>query len=723
MADLPNTNPTATPIPAPQGTAGLQPVGTTVPAPQGKDTIGAYSTPQKAIYSASTATDKLNTINGAVNDATKSLADQQAKNVATGQNNPNTGTPTGGMQVINGQHYNGLDRNGKPLLDPNFSAQNTANTPLPAEVTAASTGHQWAWTKDGQQVEIPAGTASHYGMSDTPPPDPIKAGKQITSTVTPDNGNGSIVQFADGSYGKVGIDNKYLGTATQQDMQTAQSNSSQYQRDQSQQKANDVHDKLTQITNGTYPLTPDQQSIIEGIKSKYAEMIVQQQKNNANLTGGTTIAQNMYGMGNSQIGMGAISQTITDGISKIADLNNEMSSNVAKMKQAMQTDNFNQLNTIYNQYQKNIDSRQSQIDKMNDATQTEANRQKDAIDKREEQRKQDINGLLLDLDKASADDTTKKKILAILNSGGTYAQALALAGDSLATLTGKAGEYQSYSKLTKSSGLVPLDYDSWQAKQDSKELSLKSKEAYATSYGSASGKAQGEADSAVTVGDYGNTKRQDKLEHNYSQTLLKQLSNRGSGSIGIQDAKVNQALHVHNIVDQMTDGKGGINLSSPQYRELVIGVANLVSGSNNSAEGTINGLQQGTFQGDFNKAYNYIMGDVKNASSQAIYKQLSQSIDNQGVLSQQIRDNNMGILYSQRPTGLDPARAERLEKGKLASYTDFKQKMDDKRSIDNYGTSNPATRNQIQGLYSLPGQTDSSIAAIMKANPAKFPNF
>ncbi len=165
--------------------------------------------------------------------------------------------------------------------------------------------------------------------------------------------------------------------------------------------------------------------------------------------------------------------------------------------------------------------------------------------------------------------------------------------------------------------------------------------------------------------------QQDKLEQQARQLLTKALAAR-SGGIGLQDQKVNQSIHLRAMLDQGVDPKTGqIKLAGPQYEELAIGLANLVSGSNAATESVINGIRQRTAHGDFNGALTYVLGIPKNASTQEIYKNLSDSINRQGQVSEELRNKYMEQMKNMLPSGLDKNRLHTLMKQQIgSSFTD-----------------------------------------------------
>ncbi len=174
-------------------------------------------------------------------------------------------------------------------------------------------------------------------------------------------------------------------------------------------------------------------------------------------------------------------------------------------------------------------------------------------------------------------------------------------------------------------------------------------------------------DLTSTTGD----KNQQKLETDYKNTLLKELSNR-SGGLGLQDAKVNQAIHLKALLDQYKDPTTGIySVPKAQYAEIAMGMANLVSGSNVASDSAREEITQKTAKGDINGALTYILGTPFSGSTDAVFKNLADSIDRQGKVSEDLRNQYVQTLHGFVPTDLQQSRVDALEKNTLPSYTNY----------------------------------------------------
>lgn len=163
---------------------------------------------------------------------------------------------------------------------------------------------------------------------------------------------------------------------------------------------------------------------------------------------------------------------------------------------------------------------------------------------------------------------------------------------------------------------------------------------------------------------------QDKLEQQYRTVLLKEASNR-SGDLGIQNNKVSQAIHLTALLNQYKDAKGNYNVPTAQYAELAMGLASLISPSG-SAESDRQAIMSKTASGDLKGAIQYITGTPQNGNTQAIIKNLADSIDRQGSTAEDLRNEQVNFLQGLVPTGLDQSRVDALNANSLPSYATYK---------------------------------------------------
>lgn len=330
------TTPTTPPVKAPTGQTSTATPPATPTTPPAKPS---------AIVSSQPAAAQIPKIQAAVTQGQTDIATGNANRAATGgalpgSNSANAGKP--GYDVF------GNAVQGTPL--PNGGA--TAPTPEDTIANTPDTGNQWAYDASGNRVQVPIGNVPPGYASSNPTAAPTLP---VTDTVTDPVGN-TYKQYSDGTYGKFDATGAYQGQASSQDFQT-------------NKDGQGLLTSLNQVINGTYPLSPTQQAQVDGLKAQFATLIQQQTTANANFTGGTTVAENLYGMGNSLTGLGEIKGTVDAGIAKIADLNSKLTSAVATMEQGFQTDDLTMLKSAYDMYTTSVKDKQDELDKLTAASQ------------------------------------------------------------------------------------------------------------------------------------------------------------------------------------------------------------------------------------------------------------------------------------------------------------------------------------------------------------------
>lgn len=158
-----------------------------------------------------------------------------------------------------------------------------------------------------------------------------------------------------------------------------------------------------------------------------------------------------------------------------------------------------------------------------------------------------------------------------------------------------------------------------------------------------------------------NPKRQQALEQQYRGVLGRVLSSR-SGGLGLEDQKVNQAIHLNALMDQNKDPKTGeYNIPKAQFAELASGLATLVSPNGRPTDSMREEIETKTAKGDFNGVLTYLTGTPFNGSTQAMYKMLRDSIERQGSVAEANREGYFNAIRAQAPTDLEDSRRQKLE--------------------------------------------------------------
>lgn len=197
-------------------------------------------------------------------------------------------------------------------------------------------------------------------------------------------------------------------------------------------------------------------------------------------------------------------------------------------------------------------------------------------------------------------------------------------------------------------------------------------------------------------------KYQDKLEKQYTDLKAKFLSNR-SGGAGLENIKVDQAIHLRKAINQYYNPETGSYTIPPSlHSEFVIGLARLMSPNGQVAQETMNDLRQRTAREGAANVLISIGFDPKQVggTTQSVAKFFVEQIDRQGQTSEENRNGYMDFIKGQAPSDLDPNRIEKHDKVGLNSFSDLLNKSPDKQSRSSVDKTNwsDASEQRLQML-------------------------
>lgn len=154
----------------------------------------------------------------------------------------------------------------------------------------------------------------------------------------------------------------------------------QNQLQQNQQYAQTAS-QLKAIASGVYPLSPSEQGLLTSTASVFQQTIAAQQQANTAFTGQMTEAMASLGISTSAPtqAMGNIQAAINSGQSKIADLGAQMSQSLATLQQGFQKQDFDMVQSAWDDASKQFEDRQTELNSMLTTVQTEAKNQTDEI--------------------------------------------------------------------------------------------------------------------------------------------------------------------------------------------------------------------------------------------------------------------------------------------------------------------------------------------------------
>lgn len=172
---------------------------------------------------------------------------------------------------------------------------------------------------------------------------------------------------------------------------------------------------------------------------------------------------------------------------------------------------------------------------------------------------------------------------------------------------------------------------------------------------------------------------QQKLEKEYTALKARALSSR-SGGLGLENMKVDQAIHLRQSINQRYDPKTGTyNIPPSLHAEYVIGLARLMSPGGVVAVQTMDELRQKTArEGVANTliAMGFNPEEV-GGTTQSVARFFVHQIDRQGEVAEDNRQGYMDYIHGQAPVDLDPKRIEAHDKKGLNSFKALLSKSPD----------------------------------------------
>jgi hypothetical protein len=190
-----------------------------------------------------------------------------------------------------------------------------------------------------------------------------------------------------------------------------------------------------------------------------------------------------------------------------------------------------------------------------------------------------------------------------------------------------------------------------------------------------------QAHEALDPSTSANSKQQDKLEAQYTETRKKVLSNR-SGGLGLQDSKVNMAIDLRNAINQFYDpATDRYNIPPSMHEEIALGVAKLLSPTGVAPEGLVEKLKQGTAREKLANGAIYLgLADPEKIGgpTQDVAKLFVDTIDRQGVIAERLRNHYESGLKGLAPSGLNADRKSHIDSADLTnSFTNELNKAPD----------------------------------------------
>lgn len=418
---------------------------------------------------------------------------------------------------------------------------------------------------------------------------------------------------------------------------------------------------------------------IQNVKDTYQSLIDQQTRANAGQEASVNALLLRGGSEKTASSAGIYNAQVSYGLQQISDLNAKENAAVIAAQQASENNDYQLLDKQLSIAQQARTEKQAAASKLNDTLLAARQKQQDQMDQQNKDSAiqsvlssgvTDPGEILKQLKDAgnttiSADDISKtlanlnpdqkeihqmmlaaaqngapQSVLSAIGSSKNLGDAISATGKYATDPTSLSGQFQA--AVAAGYNGTPGDWVSAQ----------KYKDAYNAEA----------AKQAFTGGDA----NQQKLEQEGRAVILKELSNR-SGGLGIQDAKVNQAIHLKALFDQYatTDAQGNTvyNIPTAQYAEVAMGLANLVSPGGQTSDSDRQAILSKTAGSNLNAAIQYITGTPQPGNTQAMIQNLVDSVNRQGTVAEQERQIYIDNLSALLPTDLSADRQAALLSG------------------------------------------------------------
>ena len=284
--------------------------------------------------------------------------------------------PAGSMLSANGNY---VDSAGNQYAKPPASsaATLTADTTTPSDTTTSAPATISSTTAKDNLGTIKTNLSTLDQNAADQKAAIAAVGKAFTPPVDTSKSTDTTGTTSDAAINKIlaSLDSNLSGTQT-----TANANQSTLDKQiadtqaQEMQAANDVATQLASIQNGTYPLSPAEQEQIDAVMASYQAVLQGQARANAGALGQVKQLMATLGIQSSapMESIGLIQATISTGVQKIADITGKMNAAVGKLRAALQTQNFNQIQGAWKDMSKTFSDRLSSISKLQTAVATQA---------------------------------------------------------------------------------------------------------------------------------------------------------------------------------------------------------------------------------------------------------------------------------------------------------------------------------------------------------------
>lgn len=306
-----------------------------------------------------------------------------AGTVEVSQNGQRISTTTPENAKLNYGYNPTASTSATPTTKPTLTAQVTTPVvpPKPAPIVLNSRAAEDHLTNVGTQIaNLNTDAQTQTQVKSTPPPQSTTSdttkNSAASETPTPEDSATTLdAQISDilDNLGQGQSDlNKEEQNATTTNNEGQTVTFAQAQQENQAQEAEQYKiysDKLSAISSGTYPLSAPEQQLLNSTQNQFLQAIQQQQVANAAYTG--QMAQAMASLGINQTAptqaIGNIFGAISAGQSRIAELDSKMADSVSTLQLAFQKQDFDNVQTEWDNLSKHFEARQNTLATMQKA--------------------------------------------------------------------------------------------------------------------------------------------------------------------------------------------------------------------------------------------------------------------------------------------------------------------------------------------------------------------
>ncbi len=125
---------------------------------------------------------------------------------------------------------------------------------------------------------------------------------------------------------------------------------------------------MLQFQNGTFPLSPAQQAVLNSTKAVYDNMVLQQQSANNAATAGAKMANVRLGLNVYApfVAMGNIQTVVNQGLTQINTIEANSAKALADLNQSLDESNYNRVNSLYDKLNQSLKDKTDVINNIND---------------------------------------------------------------------------------------------------------------------------------------------------------------------------------------------------------------------------------------------------------------------------------------------------------------------------------------------------------------------